>query len=875
MSATPAHITTPAPTQAPAKAAPQQEESTTQESLLFPAHTALPSPLSGALPPSAIFSRAGLIQPKLTVGPVDDAFEKEADAVAEQVVNGSFSASANPSPPGNEKGPASIQRKCDACEEEDSVQRKPIDITPLPRSIVQRENIEDENGMMQAKALGGGLRIQAKASNGSAMTASPHVSSRIAASRGGGLPLQGPAMQQMQQGFGRDFGSIRIHVGSTAAELSSQLNAKAFTVGNDVFFGAGQYEPQTRAGQRLLAHELTHTVQQGGGANKIQRAWDAIGTNCPDVDPTRWLRTVTVHQEMPQNVTLEWDDGTTESAIASTGKGLCCGDTADAVTCDAATSTLFGTNCTPITTGIGYPISERKLVHNGWEFWNTFVPHRGIALHQHHTVLGEPLSHGCVRLNRDTARRIFCGSRQNMTRVKVEGFARPYCNSPNLQAEWMGDFNYAATNPVGQTSSVQGGIRETRLALRKAFGAISEGDLDTRIAAISASNLAAQIPRCASTAPVPSPANATPEEQRVNSQANQVSQFQLAFANETIALSQALRMAADLGAATTAVRNAGQGLWAAALQRAQLGNASSGNTPNIDDRPLYWARLRMINEIRAFTARWAITTTERQQLVDAFEPSSRGFTSVSFAGASTTQKRILISGFDPFGLGGAASVTSTNMTIADSNPSGAAVLGLNGQTINGSGSLSAYVQGVIFPVRYRDFDAGIVEGFFRPFLNGTTPVSMIMTISQGGGAFHIEARAGRNRSVSSFADNEGVHTPGTAANPVTPGGLGAGPQFLNTSLPSTPMSTVPDTSLRTTGATQTTETTPRAVTGTGGGFLSNEIFYRVKLLQTTIGGNAVTIPMGHLHVPNEDQMTREVIRDRIRDIIAAALPSLP
>jgi hypothetical protein len=59
------------------------------------------------------------------------------------------------------------------------------------------------------------------------------------------------------------------------------------------------------------------------------------------------------------------------------------------------------------------------------------------------------------------------------------------------------------------------------------------------------------------------------------------------------------------------------------------------------------------------------------------------------------------------------------------------------------------------------------------------------------------------------------------------------------------------------------------------GFLSNEIFYRVRFLQTSIGGAAATIPMGHLHVPNEDSMSRAAIVATIRSLIAAALPGLP
>ncbi|MEO5564510.1 MAG: hypothetical protein ABIR18_13775, partial [Chitinophagaceae bacterium] len=241
-----------------------------------------------------------------------------------------------------------------------------------------------------------------------------------------------------------------------------------------------------------------------------------------------------------------------------------------------------------------------------------------------------------------------------------------------------------------------------------------------------------------------------------------------------------------------------------------------------------------------------------------------------------TEKRVLISGFDPFGLTGAPSGTGTNMTILDSNPSGAAVLALDGTHISGQNGLAAFVQGVIFPVRYRDFDAGVIENLFRPFLDGTTPVSMIMTISQGGSTFDIEQWAGRRRSTNGFDDNEGATSGGSTMNPVEPPGIAAGPEFLKTQLPHKEMSTVPDTSLNTAGKTSMPKNPGISVSGTGGGFLSNEIFYRVRLLQTTIGGKALKLPVGHLHVPSEDTkgMSRESIKDRIREIIAAALPAI-
>jgi hypothetical protein len=66
----------------------------------------------------------------------------------------------------------------------------------------------------------------------------------------------------MEPRFGTDFSAVRVHTDSNAQSLARSVNAQAFTVGNDVVFGAGQYAPESDSGKRLLAHELTHVIQQ-------------------------------------------------------------------------------------------------------------------------------------------------------------------------------------------------------------------------------------------------------------------------------------------------------------------------------------------------------------------------------------------------------------------------------------------------------------------------------------------------------------------------------------------------------------------------------------------------------------------------------------
>jgi hypothetical protein len=86
-----------------------------------------------------------------------------------------------------------------------------------------------------------------------------------------GQPLDADTRAYMEPRFGANFSQVRVHTNTHAAWTASSINAKAFTVGRDITFAAGQYAPHTGEGQRLLAHELTHVVQQGNGANVMQR----------------------------------------------------------------------------------------------------------------------------------------------------------------------------------------------------------------------------------------------------------------------------------------------------------------------------------------------------------------------------------------------------------------------------------------------------------------------------------------------------------------------------------------------------------------------------------------------------------------------------
>lgn len=94
---------------------------------------------------------------------------------------------------------------------------------------------------------------------------SSEVASSIQSERGRGHALPATVLQPFERAFGTDLTSVRVHHDDRSSELNRAVSARAFTVGSDIFLGASQYSPSTQAGQELLAHEVTHTIQQRGG----------------------------------------------------------------------------------------------------------------------------------------------------------------------------------------------------------------------------------------------------------------------------------------------------------------------------------------------------------------------------------------------------------------------------------------------------------------------------------------------------------------------------------------------------------------------------------------------------------------------------------
>jgi hypothetical protein len=199
-----------------------------------------------------------LIQAKLTINQPNDRYEQEGDRVADAVMR-------MPEPEVQPK-PTSPLSQGPSCGDEDMegelIQTRPIaeGITPL----VQRqpegeekepiEELEEQEEPIMTKAISNGTQQ---------VTDSLHA--QLNRSKGGGQKLPETDRDFMEKRFGVDFSGVRVHTNSDAIQMSRKLNAQVFTHGRDIYFGAGRYSSSTSSGKRLLAHELTHVVQQTGG----------------------------------------------------------------------------------------------------------------------------------------------------------------------------------------------------------------------------------------------------------------------------------------------------------------------------------------------------------------------------------------------------------------------------------------------------------------------------------------------------------------------------------------------------------------------------------------------------------------------------------
>jgi hypothetical protein len=177
------------------------------------------------------------LQPKLTVSAPEDASEREADQIADQVMRMPESDAITASPP-------SVQRMCTGCDEEDEVRRFTLVNVPTPQTTVRGDEEQTQVRRLAHSSPDEGSLADA--------------ADRGVASKGSGRPLAESTRQFFEPRFNADFSSVRIHDGSSAARSAHELNARAFTHGSDIWLGSGEGEHN----RSLLAHELVHVVQQ-------------------------------------------------------------------------------------------------------------------------------------------------------------------------------------------------------------------------------------------------------------------------------------------------------------------------------------------------------------------------------------------------------------------------------------------------------------------------------------------------------------------------------------------------------------------------------------------------------------------------------------
>jgi hypothetical protein len=262
-----------------------------------------------------------LVQAKLRVGQPGDVYEQEAERVADEVMR-------MPDPgkttDGRPVDTLSIRRKCDECEREEKAQRQPVDMdareeeeapadstsaqaspivqrehkVPLderrplirheeededrgrsPSPLLQRQDeeagpeneepplmqrrlAEPQQGQTTSETVHQLHRSAAAGSN--TPRVSPQIDSTIQSSRGRGVAIPQRSRGFFESRFGTDFSNVRFHTDTGASTAARSLRAQAFTVGSDIFFGEGHYRPGSARGRQLIAHELTHVIQQGG-----------------------------------------------------------------------------------------------------------------------------------------------------------------------------------------------------------------------------------------------------------------------------------------------------------------------------------------------------------------------------------------------------------------------------------------------------------------------------------------------------------------------------------------------------------------------------------------------------------------------------------
>lgn len=292
----------------------------------------------------------------------------------------------------------------------------------------------------------------------------------------------------------------------------------------------------------------------------------------------------------------------------------------------------------------------------------------------------------------------------------------------------------------------------------------------------------------------------------------------------------------------------------------------------LDDRPLYWSRL----QLRAYLKELDIVNhpehNKGPRAIDILEKYSRGFGDINY---QADNYNVLVTGFDPFFL---------DRNIGQSNPSGVVALALDNLEFE-QGNINVHIETVLIPVRFSDFDQGLIEKIVDAYV-ATDKIDMLITVSMGREQFDLERFPALNRSAKA-PDNQNFYTGASKQNPQPPKLNGKpleGAQFVEFSLPAKAMmqvkgpwqindnhqvATVSDTDISPTTLSELDGKV--SVAGSGGGYLSNEISYRsIRAMQLA----NKSIPIGHIHTPkineyNAEQMAQLV--EQTKQMILAAI----
>lgn len=230
------------------------------------------------------FSKQGdFVQTKLTIGQPNDRYEKEADTVADKVVQRMSATDSHSGEPGIQTKPLApvvtsfVQTKCEHCEKEKKLQKKEdefVQESPLLHRKPIFDSAADLNEEKSVQRKCAACEEKEKIQKESAETGNEggiDIEKNLAASKGGGSPLPPATRTKMENAMGADFSNVRVHTDSSAVNMNKGLGAHAFAHGSDIYFNSGKFDTNSKEGNHLLAHELTHTVQQGGSTLKQKK----------------------------------------------------------------------------------------------------------------------------------------------------------------------------------------------------------------------------------------------------------------------------------------------------------------------------------------------------------------------------------------------------------------------------------------------------------------------------------------------------------------------------------------------------------------------------------------------------------------------------